>query len=57
MFQDLSRRLIETGFGGFEKRPKFIKFGLWLIWIITKKCSYKLNFTFYVYLVLTLTVE
>ena len=27
MFQDLSRRSIETGFGGFETRLKFIKFG------------------------------
>ena len=25
-FQDLSRRSIETGFGGFEMRLKFIKF-------------------------------
>ena len=28
MFQDLIRRLIETGFGGFVTRLKFIKFGL-----------------------------
>ena len=28
IFQDLSRRSIETGFGGFETRLKFIKFGL-----------------------------
>ena len=30
MFQDLSRRSIETGFFcGFKTRLKFIKFGLW----------------------------
>ena len=30
MFQDLSRRLIKTGFFcGFETRLKLIKFGLW----------------------------
>ena len=28
MFQDLSRRSMETVFGGFETRLKFIKFGL-----------------------------
>jgi len=28
MFQDLNRRSIETGFGGFKTRLKFIKFGL-----------------------------
>ena len=27
IFQDLSRRSIETGFGEFETRLKFIKFG------------------------------
>jgi len=31
IFQDLSRRSIETGFWGFETRLKFIKFGLWLV--------------------------
>ena len=29
MFQDLSRRSIETGFGGFKTRLKFIKSGHW----------------------------
>ena len=29
IFHDLSRRSIETGFGRFETRLKFIKFGLW----------------------------
>ena len=29
MFQDLSQCSNETGFGGFETRLKFIKFGLW----------------------------
>ena len=28
VFQDLRRRSIETGFGGFETRLKFNKFGL-----------------------------
>ena len=28
MFQDLSLRSIETGFGGFKTRLKFIKFRL-----------------------------
>ena len=29
IFQDLRRRLIETGFGRFKPRLKFIKFGHW----------------------------
>ena len=29
IFQDFSRCSIETGFGGFETRLKFIKFGHW----------------------------
>ena len=34
MFQDLTWRSIETGFGGFETRLKFIKFGHWFILVL-----------------------
>ena len=37
MFHDLSRRSIETGFGGFETRLKFIRFGLWGVLVVKEE--------------------
>ena len=46
MFQDLSRRSIETGFRGFETLLKLIKFGFWVLYFVLSNlyCRSKIGF-------------
>ena len=38
IFQDLAGAQIKQAFGVFETRLKFIKFGLWSLWIFIQAC-------------------